>query len=121
MITQEQYDQLNEGETVTVRYVSQYTAEQFEVTGKIYMFGKKRLGGWVLEPQFSDEWTIIEHIPATPAWHSAHVISASREGDDERRIYVRHHPELWLGPDALLHFAQTLQDVKILVGKDVEL
>jgi hypothetical protein len=125
MITQEQYDQLNDGDTITACYSSP-TGVEFEVTGKIYVWGRlKHLAGWALTPDFGAGryWTIIEHIPAIPDWHSAQAISAEVEDAEGRVLLVRPiQNRLWFSPALRRTFESSdLSNVRILVDKDVEL
>jgi hypothetical protein len=127
MITQEQYDQLNEGDTLIARFEATRIGE-FEAKGTVYVgpySREKSLAGWTLHPgMHGDHWTIIEHIPAAPAWHSAQVISAAGN-DGVRAVHVRYPllPDLWvrIGDWRFIH-TQSLRDVtELLMGKDVEL
>jgi hypothetical protein len=125
MITQEQYDSLNVGDTLTACYESLGGDEDFEAKGKVYgLSGMKFLAGKNLIPGAgAHRWTIIEHIPATPAWRSAQVISATRKGDDKRRVFLPHPslPGWWVDRQFLAFRTEDLTTVKILVDKDAEL
>lgn len=125
MITRKQYDELNEGDTVTATFNA--TWESYEVTSKVYLAvdGMKCLAGKNLIPDLGgDHWTITGPIiPAVPEWHSAWVISATGP-DGGREIYVRDsfNEGAWvrIGDWDEVN-VKSLKNVKILVGKDTEL